>query len=210
MNVRHNLTLIGSDKSFLFLTIGVIRMVHSKKVLREKMLSRLKNLSKSKREEINTDLHKQLFIQSDWQQAKTIGITISLNHEWDTWPIIEKAWQEKKKVVVPKCNPIDRSMTFHQISSKDDLEVQYYHLMEPIESKSKKVSADQIDLLIVPGVVFDHNHYRIGHGGGYYDRYLSKVDLQTISLVWHGQLVDKIEINQYDQPVSKLIVSTVN
>lgn len=187
--------------------IGAIRLSQSKKKLREACLVKLRSLSSEQRVAINNDLQTQLFEQPAWKNAKTIGITVSLKHEWDTWPIIEKAWHQNKQIVVPKCNPVDKSMTFYRIETKDDLEIQYFNLKEPIEARTCKVNKESIDLLIVPGVVFDHKNYRVGHGGGYYDRFLEDFNADTVSLAWHGQIIDQIMIESFDQPVKKLIVA---
>ena len=186
---------------------GVIELLDQKKQLRKKFLAKLNALSIQHRAKINRDLHAQLFQQTEWKQASTIGVTISFEHEWDTWPIIEKAWQDHKSVVVPKCNPIDKTMTFYQIKTEDDLEVQFYNIMEPIETRTNSVNKQAIDLLIVPGVVFDDYHYRIGHGGGYYDRFLADFSGDTVSLVWQGQMIAKIMTESFDQPIKQLIVS---
>lgn len=186
---------------------GVIELLDQKKQLRKKFLAKLNALSIQHRTKINRDLQAQLFQQTEWKQASTIGVTISFEHEWDTWAIIEKAWQDHKSVVVPKCNPVDKTMTFYQIKTKDDLEVQFYNIMEPIETRTNSVNKQAIDLLIVPGVVFDDHHYRIGHGGGYYDRFLADFSGDTVSLVWQGQMIAKIMTESFDQPVKQLIVS---
>jgi len=182
-------------------------MSTDKKVLRKEYLAKLKNLAPKQRELINHQLQKELFQHPKWQKAKTIGITISQSHEWDTWPIIERAWQENKNVVVPKCYPENKQMTFYQIKDKDDLAVQFYNLLEPLVDKTIEFQERAIDLLIVPGLIFDHNHYRIGHGGGYYDRFLMDFEQDTISLVWQGQLVEKIKNAPYDQRVKELIIA---
>lgn len=191
----------------MFESQGVIELVDSKKRLRKKVLAKLNALSIQQRAKINQDLHEQLFQRPEWKRASTIGVTINFEYEWDTWTIIEQAWREHKKVVVPKCNPTDKSMTFYQIQTKDDLAVQYYNLMEPIEARTNSVNKKLIDLLIVPGVVFDDHHYRIGHGGGYYDRFLTDFSGDTISLVWQGQMIAKIMTESFDQPIKQLIVS---
>ncbi|MGO2109309.1 MAG: 5-formyltetrahydrofolate cyclo-ligase, partial [Staphylococcus equorum] len=67
--------------------------------------------------------------------------------------------------------------------------------------------SNQLDLLIVPGVVFNHSGYRIGYGGGYFDKFLSQNTQPTISLLYDFQLGD-FEVESHDQPVEKLIIAT--
>ena len=95
-----------------------------------------------------------------------------MENEVNTYPIIEKAWEEGKKVVVPKCNKEARTMSFRKISNFDQLETVYMNLREPIPALTEEVNADEIDLQIVPGVAYTERGERIGYGGGYYDRYL--------------------------------------
>ena len=69
-------------------------------------------------------------------------------------------------------SPKTREMSFYAIESFAQLETVYMHLREPIPAKSEFVDANEMDIIVVPGVVFDPYGYRIGYGGGYYDRYV--------------------------------------
>ena len=60
---------------------------------------------------------------------------------------------------------------------------------------------------IVPGVGFDKDNYRIGFGGGYYDRYLKDYKGYTISLAFKDQIIDKVPINEFDLPVNLVITN---
>src|SRR5699024_7379810 len=102
-----------------------------------------------------------------WNKAGTIGITISRGMEWNTRPIIERAWASGKTVCVPKCNAVEKKLDFYTFHSDDELEVVYYNLQEPKPAASKHVEKSFLDILIVPGLVFDQQGYRIGFGGGY-------------------------------------------
>ncbi len=63
---------------------------------------------------------------------------------------------------------------------------------------------NEIDLLLVPGLAFNREGYRIGYGGGYYDRFLSSFKGQTVSVILDAQLM-KIPVDDFDQPVHKII-----
>lgn len=142
-------------------------------------------------------------------EGDTIAITISNNREVDTTGIIESLWKQGKRVVVPKCNSINRTMQFYKIENFNQLEIVYMDLREPIPQITELVSAEQIDCMIVPGIVFDKSGYRIGYGGGYYDRYLEKFKGNVISLAFHNQLVDMVPRDPHDLPVN-LIVTEQN
>ncbi|WP_017472579.1 5-formyltetrahydrofolate cyclo-ligase [Amphibacillus jilinensis] len=182
-------------------------MKQSKQFLRAKYLDKLKKMSEHDRKKINQKLQKSLFQCEKWLHAKIIGITISQTHEWETWPIIEQAWLEGKKVAAPKCDPSTKQLSFRLINSRQDLAVQHYRLMEPICDQTTPVLPNDLDLLVVPGLVYDRSHYRIGYGGGYYDRFLANFDHTSISLVWSGQMVDVLPRDTFDQPVSHMIIA---
>ncbi|QLQ21708.1 MAG: hypothetical protein HZT42_04590 [Paracoccaceae bacterium] len=74
-------------------------------------------------------------------------------------------FKEGKTVCVPKVT--EQGLTFHIIHSFDDLETGVMNILEPITPATTQV----IDLCLVPGRVFDRTGYRIGWGGGYYDRF---------------------------------------
>lgn len=150
-------------------------------------------------------INKRLFKQSFWQQSKTIAITISNGKEVDTSLIIQEALKQNKRVAIPKCNPGQKKMEFRTFQSIDQLETVYFGLKEPVVSKTDPVSPDEIDLLIVPGICYDKNGYRIGYGGGYYDRYLTQYSGLTVSLAFEAQLVSCIPAEAHDVPVHQIL-----
>ncbi|GEN31096.1 5-formyltetrahydrofolate cyclo-ligase [Cerasibacillus quisquiliarum] len=173
--------------------------------LRDKMIEKLKQLSFSKKKEIERLLYTHLFALELWQTSNIIAVTISQSIEWDTTPIITQAWKEGKTVVIPKCIPKTKEMIFYTYKEGDQLQQTYFQLWEPIPEKAALVTHDQIDLIIVPGIVFDKKGYRIGFGGGYYDRYLVNYKNATVALIHTKQLLKQIPAEYYDIPVKQLI-----
>ncbi len=147
----------------------------------------------------------QLIDSSLWAKAGVVGITVSQGFEWNTRPIIEKGWEQGKTVCVPKCFPKDKSMEFYRLDNFDQLETVYYNLLEPKPEATEKVDKNTMDLLIVPGVLFDKKGYRIGFGGGYYDRFLRDFENETISLAARMQLVKEVPTEEFDLPVRCVI-----
>lgn len=142
-------------------------------------------------------------------EANTIGITISNQPEVDTILLIEELWQLGKKVAVPKCHPKTREMTFYAIESFAQLETVYMHLREPIPERCELVDANEMDIILVPGVVFDRLGYRIGYGGGYYDRYvLNYKKGKLMSLLFDEQIVNRVPTEEYDCPVDIIVTPT--
>lgn len=180
-------------------------MKEEKKRLRKEILQRMNALSEEQYTTLSEKIADSLYKQQEWIAAQTIGITLSMEREVNTYAIIEKAWEEGKAIVVPKCNRETRTMTFRQITNFEQLETVYMNLREPDPSITEEVSAEEIDLLLVPGVAFTRKGERVGYGGGYYDRYLVNYKGKTLSLVFDFQIVSHIPVEPFDKTVQKII-----
>lgn len=176
-----------------------------KKDLRKQMIGSLQQLSEQQYAKQSAIIQQKLVELPLFQEANTIGVTISRFPEVDTLQLIETCWSLGKEVVVPRCHIKDRRMDFYRIENFDTLETVYIDLREPKEDPEQWIHPDQIDLLIVPGVVYGKSGYRIGFGGGYYDRFLVGFKGQTLSLAFDQQLIEKVPFDAHDIPVPLII-----
>ncbi len=156
------------------------------------------------KEKIDMDLKNRLENLDEFKNSDTFFLYVSFGSEFNTHGIIEDLLSKGKTVLVPyvKSKGI---MIPVEIKSMDDLVPGKYGILEP---KNHEASYKKIDFVLVPGLCFDKNHYRIGYGGGFYDRFLEKhgSDSHKISVVYDFQLVDDLHPDNYDIPVDKLIV----
>jgi 5-formyltetrahydrofolate cyclo-ligase len=178
-----------------------------KKVLRKEIKEILLSIPKPSYEHCSYIIAQTLYKDPLWLSAHTIGITISNPPEVDTYQIIRKAWDEGKRIVIPKCLPKERKMNFHLLDRFDQLETVYSGLLEPIESETERVAPKEIDLIIVPGLGFDTDGFRLGVGGGYYDRFLQTFKGSTLSLAFQEQMIYNIPKEAHDIPVAKIITN---
>ncbi|TQR18592.1 5-formyltetrahydrofolate cyclo-ligase [Psychrobacillus soli] len=179
----------------------------SKLILRNDMKNQLASLNHDSYLTYSKEIENRLLIEENVNNASVIGITISAYPEVNTEGIIQHLWELGKTVVVPKCSPKDRSMTFYKIDSYNQLETVYMQLLEPNPLLTVAVAPTEIDLLIVPGIVYSKTGYRIGYGGGYYDRFLTNYAAQTMSLAFDFQVVDKVVTDAFDIPVDKIVTN---
>ncbi|ART77266.1 5-formyltetrahydrofolate cyclo-ligase [Sutcliffiella horikoshii] len=180
-----------------------------KSVLRDEMKKKLGGMDRSSHAAKSKDIHDKLFASKEWQHAQAIGVTISRFPEVDTEAIIMRAWEEEKRVAVPKCYPSTKSMEFYFLENLNQLESVYFGLKEPIVKEVELCPKDKLELVLVPGLIFDEEGYRIGFGGGYYDRYLVGYTGSKVSLAFSQQLVKKVPTDYYDIPVHKIVTNEV-
>lgn len=178
----------------------------TKKECRTQMEDRLSKLSNDMYRKKSKKILLNLLQSSEWKLAQSIGITISLFPEVDTYAIIEKAWQEKKQVAVPKCKPQTRELEFYWIEDFSQVEHGFFQLMEPVPEKATRVEIESFDLVIVPGLAFTKDGKRLGFGGGYYDRFLPTFFGKTIALAFNEQLVNDLPTEPHDYKVQKIIL----
>ncbi|AXH99009.1 5-formyltetrahydrofolate cyclo-ligase [Sporosarcina sp. PTS2304] len=173
-----------------------------KQILRNQILKQLHQLTPSDHEQKSAEIREKFLASDEFKNAHTIGITLSRFPEVATHHLIESAWQAGKRIAIPKCIAAAREMDFRLITSFDQTETVYMDLLEPRVESTVSVAPEEIDLQIVPGVVYTAEGYRIGFGGGYYDRYLVDYPFETVSLAFERQMTDTIERESHDIPVS--------
>lgn len=136
------------------------------KDLRKSMETKTKKLADRK-------IFEKLINLPDFKNSELILTYVSVNDETDTISLIEYCFENNKKIAVPKCLDKNGSMEFFEIKSFDDLIPSYFGLLEPSENCRIITDFDN-SLCVVPAFSYDIKGYRIGYGGGFYDRFLSK------------------------------------
>lgn len=141
-----------------------------KNILRERMKKLRAGLSIYEREQRNQYLYNNFMALKILEKAEWIYMFVSYGTEADTLKIIEALLKPgHKKVAVPRIS--GKEMEFYAISRTDDLKPGYRGILEPV-SGTPVLESNVI--MVMPGLVFDVCHGRIGYGGGYYDRYLCR------------------------------------
>ncbi|MGO3732801.1 MAG: 5-formyltetrahydrofolate cyclo-ligase [Vagococcus sp.] len=176
-----------------------------KKMVRKETLTRLKSLAKTPEIKVQKelDIMNQLFLSAEWRDAKVIGTTLSISYEFNTSQVIHRAIKEGKCVCVPKTFG-NGKMEFYRYDGTEPLVKTSFGVLEP--DTPTVITTDRIDLLIVPGVAFSRAGYRVGFGGGFYDRYLTDFVGNTCSLVLAEQLSEDFVPEGHDLPVQTLYI----
>ena len=177
-----------------------------KSELRKQVLQEMKAIPRKQKQAIDQALTEGLLQHPFYQEANTIATYLSFPHEFQTQELIEQALKDGKKVLIPKTYPKGR-MDF-VVYDPQQLVKTSFGLLEP-QGDLEVVDASQIDLIHVPGLAFTMEGYRIGYGGGYYDRYLEHFSGHTLSTVYHYQVQDFIPEN-HDIPVEEVLIDEGN
>ncbi|WP_175880665.1 5-formyltetrahydrofolate cyclo-ligase [Streptococcus thalassemiae] len=174
--------------------------------LRKQVLQEMKAISQEQKQALNQTLTERLLQHPFYQEAKVIATYLSFPHEFQTQKLIEQALKDGKKVLIPKTYPKGR-MDF-VVYDPQQLVKTSFGLLEP-QGNLEVVDASQIDLIHVPGLAFTIRGYRIGYGGGYYDRYLEQFTGHTLSTVYPCQIRDFSPEN-HDIPVQEVLIDERN
>ena len=173
-----------------------------KSKLRKQVLQEMKALSQEQKQAMDRALTKRFLNHPFYQEAKTIATYLSFPHEFQTQELIEQALKDGKKVLIPKTYPKGR-MEF-VVYHPQQLVKTSFGLLEP-QGNMEVVDASQIDLIHVPGLAFTTEGYRIGYGGGYYDRYLEHFAGQSLSTIYPCQ-VQEFNFENHDIPVQEVLI----
>lgn len=145
----------------------------------------------------------------EYRACKTLLCFVSTAIEVDTHRLIQSALANGKIVAVPYCLDGTRKMHFHRISSLEDLSIRTFGVLEPDPAKSERISDFTGSLCILPGLAFDNAGFRLGYGGGYYDRFLSKVYRPaggvTVGVCYTSCMSHRLPRGRFDVPCDILI-----
>ncbi|MGL5352823.1 MAG: 5-formyltetrahydrofolate cyclo-ligase [Clostridium sp.] len=177
-----------------------------KKKIRNKIIKDRDLLSLDVRKQ-KDDLILNNLLQSElYKNSVKIFTFINYGSEVETKEFINKALKDGKRVFIPKTIKATREMKAIEVSSLENLKPDEWGILEPSEFNGE-INKNLLDLIIVPGVVFDKKGNRVGYGGGYYDRYFSDINLEIkkIALSYELQLVEFIESDSHDIKVDYII-----
>ena len=145
----------------------------------------------------------RFFTLPEYKKAQVIFCYCSVGSEPDTSEIIRRSIEDGKSVAVPRVCGRGK-MEARIISGTSDLRPGTFGIPEP-SKKEKAVEPEEIDIAVVPGVAFSRDGSRLGHGGGYYDRFLPKVKGLTVGIARERFLMDVIPCEEHDVKVACLI-----
>jgi len=147
---------------------------------------------------------------ADWMELRGISVFmvyLAFRSELDMKQLIEWGWRTGRKVIVPRTNKADHSMSLHVLEDWSQLEAGAYGILEPSIEKTIQSAIEAPQAVFVPGLAFDQAGSRLGYGGGYYDRFAQKAgrfdgrklkDQIWIGAAFEKQIVSAVPLEAHD------------
>lgn len=182
-----------------------------KKEFRKKVI----NLRKEKDKDFikhNSDIITDKLLNLDCiKNAKNIMLYLDFNNEVSTYSLIKKLLNLGKIVSSPITLKEERKLIPSQITDlKNGIQYGAYNIREPKPECSPAINIKDLDVVIVPAVAYDKNCYRLGYGGGFYDRFLENLrkDAVTIGIAFDLQIFYEVPKEAHDAQLDYIVTES--
>jgi len=160
-------------------------------------------MPETERLERSRRLCRLLFASQAYIETTEVFTFIGFGSEVATCLIIERALQDGKRVAVP-VTKANGQMDFIGITDLRDLRPSRFGVLEPMGGVV--VRPDARCLMLLPGLAFGRDGYRVGYGKGFYDRYLSHTAIeQTVGLCFAAQITDAVPHDTFDIAAKQIL-----
>ncbi|XP_018394147.1 PREDICTED: 5-formyltetrahydrofolate cyclo-ligase [Cyphomyrmex costatus] len=190
-------------------------LTSTKRALRKEIKDILKNISLEEKKEQSVIVFKKLCQLKQYQNSKRISLYLSTKDEIDTLPILKHIFDMGKEAFVPQYQ--GKTMEMVKLKSMEDYEtlpLTKWNIKQPsaTESYENALKTGGLDLIILPGVAFTVNGKRLGHGMGYYDKYLKRcfqkdIKPYLVAVGFKEQIQEDIPVNENDVPVDIVLTA---
>lgn len=174
-----------------------------KKELRNEMLIKRAKLNTSYKKEYDSWICNQLEKIIDTENYKTIHAYLPMGKEIDITPLLEKLLAKNITIITPKTLP-KRKLENRVLTSLDAIEKGVFGTTHPANPEEY---TGTFDLIIIPGLAFDEQNYRLGYGGGYYDNFIVNHPLaKKIGIFYLEQKTDQIPTEPHDIQLDRVLI----
>ncbi|MCZ6678670.1 MAG: 5-formyltetrahydrofolate cyclo-ligase [Candidatus Poribacteria bacterium] len=194
--------LTGSNRG------GSLNEKLERKRIRAEAIRRRDNISPATRSELSERIiHRVMDWIESYQTADTVLLYLSMRSEVETDGLLDYLLTQAKVALAPVMDRKQRTLTPHRImDAQSDLVLHPYGMREPNPETCPPFPLDAIDLIIVPGVAFDRQGYRLGYGGGFYDRFLPQCPQAVwIGLAYEAQIIEDTLPQLQDVPMHEIV-----
>lgn len=173
----------------------------NKTTFREKCLKIRKEIKEKDRK--SAFICEKLLSLDIYKTSNTIAAYWALPNEVDLFPFIKRVLKDGKAIALPRV--VNDQLFFYQYHLGDKLEGSSFRVLEPEKRDKYYINNKDIDLFIVPGLVFDKNNNRMGYGKGFYDRALKETPSFKIGVTFKDLIFQEIPHNENDIKMDMVI-----
>ena len=189
----------------------------AKKRLRKKYGALRAAISPKEKEALDLALSREVVSLAEFRNAEAVFLYASYASEPDTSRVAGEALRRGKILAYPRTDPASHRIAFYRVADTKDLVPGFHGIPEP-PADAKEITPDEKTFCLVPALSYDKNGFRLGYGGGYYDRFLSECARRaadagtprlfpmTVGAVY-SRLISEIPLphGRYDLPVSLIL-----
>lgn len=181
--------------------------MNQKAVIRAEVLGKRDSIGPEIRKKKDLLIKEKLLSLSEFQQAEVILFFASFRSEVSTSQQIEDALALGKKVLLPSVDKKNRGLRLYEIKDLSEVSPGYMGIPEPNVPEDRERDINDARLVIMPGAAFDTSGNRLGYGGGYYDKLLSRLRRRVppVALAYEEQLVDSLPSEPHDIRVHVIV-----
>ena len=191
--------------------MSVLMAISDEKVkLRDTVLRKLKEQSSEERQSKSKAIASKLKQDAVFQKAKVVMFYVSIAQEVETISLLKEFLREGKIATVPYVDSQAQTLVSVEIKNPDqELTPGSYGILEPYSRLVRPFDLNRLDLVLVPGIAFDHEGHRLGRGRGYYDRFLKTLPahVKRYGLAFDFQLLDSIPFTDEDVSMDQVITN---
>ncbi|UAJ65642.1 5-formyltetrahydrofolate cyclo-ligase [Candidatus Schneideria nysicola] len=191
-------------------------MIHKslmKDKIRKKIMAHRSTITYEEKYYAAVNIVKKIVEDKRLESAKNFSIFFSYKSELNTYKLIQYFWKNNKKVYLPVLHPFtENHLIFLEYTIFTTLIKNKYNVYEPQLNVRKIIPLEKLDVIFIPLVAFNSQGYRIGMGGGFYDRilywkYKKNMKMLPIGLAYDFQLIEKSDfpIEDWDIPLPEII-----
>lgn len=181
----------------------------AKATLRQQVRAQLNATTPAQREAASREICSRLRQQAIWQSAGSILFFAPLPAEPDIWPLVAESLAVRKTVALPRFSSERSGYVAGQVRDLErDIRIGKFQIREP-GGACPEVALSRFDLILVPGVAFDHKGRRLGRGQGYYDRWLRDARGATLcGMAFEEQWLEEIPAEEHDITMQLVVTPT--
>ncbi|CAH0724232.1 unnamed protein product, partial [Brenthis ino] len=184
----------------------------AKVLLREQIAASIASLSADEKKRQSEIVYNKITNHPVYKSAKRIAIFMSTEQEVNTAPIIKHIKSKGAAAFVPQYAGGKMRMLRLESGDEDSMPLTRHGIAQHSKDQKREDALDEgLDLIIAPGVAFSKNGGRVGHGGGYYDKYIANIRTnpatapKVIAIAFNCQVVDDVPMNEMDQRIDEVV-----